>query len=311
MIKNIIWSGAFTCEVLGNKAWIDADLAAMPRSKGGLGAPLLRKELMALAATVVASWARDGTTAGHVVGDVLQYSGDSNRAPKVYVAPMEFAPPQLKLAWKANLWDTGREVITKVGLHERSKDSEEMVTALTLLAVAFEGLSFSWYERHLLVDVAALLGSVHRSYLTNEKEGCGTVCTEWLPYLVSSELRLYDGVKGRITTTRDFSRILGNGYRLRDSIHRRRLGAGRIIFTPLRTQADCNPRVVAQLRQLVVVLVTNFHILLYTGLANDALRLDALPLDHPFQARMNKIGQPVARLTADTVSSPIHLPVNS
>ncbi|OWZ07691.1 reverse transcriptase [Phytophthora megakarya] len=220
MIKNFIWSGAFTCDVLRNKAWIDADLAAMSRSKCGLGAPLLCKELMALAATVVASWARDGTTADHVVGDVLQYSGGS-RGPKVYVDPMEFAspPPQLKLAWKANLWDTGREVITKVGLHERSKDREEMVTALTLLAVAFEGLSFSWDERHLLVDDAALLGSVHRSYLTNDKEGCGTVCTEWLPYLVSCDLRLYDGVQGRISTARDFSRILGNGYRLRGSIH--------------------------------------------------------------------------------------------
>ncbi|OWZ01546.1 hypothetical protein PHMEG_00027039 [Phytophthora megakarya] len=68
----------------------------MSRFTGCLSTPILRTELMALAATVVAAWARDGTTSDHIVGDILQHGEISGRVPKVYVSPMEFTLSQLR-----------------------------------------------------------------------------------------------------------------------------------------------------------------------------------------------------------------------
>ncbi|OWZ04937.1 reverse transcriptase [Phytophthora megakarya] len=310
-IKNFIWSGVFTADALGTKAWIDADLAAMSRSSGGLGTPILRTELMALAATVVAAWARDGTTTDHIVGDILHHGEISGREPKVYVAPMEFTPSQRRVTWKPTMWATGREVVTKIGLQPRLDGRKAMVSALALLAVAFDGVRFSWDGHQLLVDGAQLLGAVFQRFLTSDKGVCGTVCTEWLPYLVTSDLRLYDGVEGRISTAHDFSRLFRTGYRLRDIVHWRRLGAGRLIFTPLRTQSECTSGVLAQLRRLAILMITNFPLLLHVGQHNDALRMVIQPPDHPYQARMNKTGHPAALLTSDPISMPVPVQANS
>ncbi|KAE8894513.1 hypothetical protein PF003_g21242 [Phytophthora fragariae] len=52
-IRHYVWHGQFKTDVSGLRAWLDADLAALPRSTGGLAIPDIRAELYALTAVTV------------------------------------------------------------------------------------------------------------------------------------------------------------------------------------------------------------------------------------------------------------------
>lgn len=67
--------------------WLDADLAALPRHRGGLSLPNLRVEILALAAIVVGTWAHSATRQAHIVGDVLFNRKRFPVAPSVYITP--------------------------------------------------------------------------------------------------------------------------------------------------------------------------------------------------------------------------------
>ncbi|KAG2889977.1 hypothetical protein PC117_g24584 [Phytophthora cactorum] len=47
-VKNIIWHGCFTLDLPQMRAWIGADLAALPQTSGGMAVPDLRTELIAM-----------------------------------------------------------------------------------------------------------------------------------------------------------------------------------------------------------------------------------------------------------------------
>ncbi|KAG3110967.1 hypothetical protein PI125_g9549 [Phytophthora idaei] len=54
-VKNFIWHGCFALDLPQMRAWIGADLAALPRTSGGMAVPDLRTELMAMTGSTVAS----------------------------------------------------------------------------------------------------------------------------------------------------------------------------------------------------------------------------------------------------------------
>jgi exonuclease III len=70
-IHNYIWHAQFTFSPIRRKAWLNATVAALPRADGGIAAPSLKLELLAMAASTVASWALWSTAEQQIVGDVL------------------------------------------------------------------------------------------------------------------------------------------------------------------------------------------------------------------------------------------------
>ncbi|KAG2971145.1 hypothetical protein PC118_g16459 [Phytophthora cactorum] len=77
-VKNIIWHGCFTLDLPQMRAWIGADLAALPQTSGGMAVPDLRTELIAMTGSTVARWALLGTHGPHIVQirDVHHWCGD-------------------------------------------------------------------------------------------------------------------------------------------------------------------------------------------------------------------------------------------
>ncbi|OWZ21643.1 LOW QUALITY PROTEIN: Secreted peptide [Phytophthora megakarya] len=74
-IKNYVWNAVFTEVTTGSRAWLDMNVAGLPRSQGGMAIPDLRVELMAMAATSIVAWGVYGTRESHIVGDVLILMG--------------------------------------------------------------------------------------------------------------------------------------------------------------------------------------------------------------------------------------------
>lgn len=77
--------------MLGDRGWLNADVAALPPSEGGLAIPDLASELKAMAATVVQDWALEANEQLRTVGDLLFAERASTQAPEVYITPE--APP--------------------------------------------------------------------------------------------------------------------------------------------------------------------------------------------------------------------------
>jgi hypothetical protein len=114
-IRNFVWHGQFTTELGVVRAWLDADLAALPRTAGGLAIPDLRVEVYAMAATTVSQWAEAGTAQTHIVGDVLFHNRRHGKAPAIYITPESGDPAAPGIPRKATLWKTGRDILAQAG----------------------------------------------------------------------------------------------------------------------------------------------------------------------------------------------------
>jgi hypothetical protein len=60
-IHNYIWHAQFTHTITSGRAWMNATVAALPRIEGGIAAPSIKLELLAMAADTVANWAHWST----------------------------------------------------------------------------------------------------------------------------------------------------------------------------------------------------------------------------------------------------------
>jgi hypothetical protein len=70
-IHNFVWHGYFSAAKRTGRAWLNPQVAALPRSQGGIAEHNLISELHAMAASTVAEWAIWSTPAELIVGDVL------------------------------------------------------------------------------------------------------------------------------------------------------------------------------------------------------------------------------------------------
>ncbi|KAG2948185.1 hypothetical protein PC116_g3250 [Phytophthora cactorum] len=68
---------------------VDADLAALHQTTGGLAVPDLKVELIALAGVALTKWAVNSTHPEHTVGGILlaKGGGRNGAAPAVYLTP--------------------------------------------------------------------------------------------------------------------------------------------------------------------------------------------------------------------------------
>ncbi|KAG6941489.1 hypothetical protein JG688_00018644, partial [Phytophthora aleatoria] len=106
-------------------------------------------------------------------------------------------------------------------------------------------------------------------------------CLEWLPYVNLADLRVHYGGTGTINQTVDFRRLRMLGTQMRDVIHWRCHGGGRITVMLLIQRRQREPAVREGTEQLVKVLVSNFPRLLYAWVHRNELLMQATPEDHP------------------------------
>ncbi|KAL3662124.1 hypothetical protein V7S43_012925 [Phytophthora oleae] len=252
-------------EVSGCRAWLDADLAALPRTDGGLAIPDLKTELLAMAAATVAKWALHGTHEDHIVGDILLAEEECLIPPAAFITPNGPTSEACRSRWEASMWLAGSATLRRVGLPPEAGQKLHMVSALYILAEHFGGLQFTWAGHQMEVNGVKMLGSVQRLFQETDQTNSGAICTEWLPYVHIRDFRLYDGSVDRFTTSDDFYQLVRLGHRLPDVLHWRRHGAGRVTVTALCKASLCTQAVKRQLCRLLTVLITNIPILLTQG----------------------------------------------
>ncbi|KAJ8575808.1 hypothetical protein ON010_g3407 [Phytophthora cinnamomi] len=114
-IKNYVWHGRFATEVLGARAWLDADLIALPRTAGGLAVPDLRVDLMAMAAVTVSNWAATSSFRDQIVGDILFSTASPRTPPAVYITPNAGSTPRNGFGRSTTMCATGRMLVTAMG----------------------------------------------------------------------------------------------------------------------------------------------------------------------------------------------------
>ncbi|KAJ8524091.1 hypothetical protein ON010_g17027 [Phytophthora cinnamomi] len=263
-IKNYVWHGAFISEVQGSKAWLDADLAALPRTQGGLAVPDLRVELMAMAAVIISKWAVLGSHVDHIVGDILlaQAAAPGSRAPATFVTPNAGDPPAGGFSGRSSI---------------KGVDGFGPVPVGTPLRV----VDLQWNGPRLVADGAALRATTCHRFLLVESAAHGHNCLEWLPYATLMDLNLINGQTGTTANRNSFRRLLTYGGRRRDVIHWRCHGAGLITFTLLFPRRRRTTALCTTVETLALMLITNYPRLLYRCGPSSELRIDATPADQP------------------------------
>ncbi|KAE8989340.1 hypothetical protein PR002_g21472 [Phytophthora rubi] len=281
-IRHYVWHGQFKTDVSGLRAWLDADLAALPRSTGGLAIPDIRAELYALAAVTVSKWAVTGTAQMHIVGDILFHNRAGGRAPAVYITP-EYAPVAPSgIHRRPTLWSMGRAMLSQAGAPD-PQDTDNM-GAYAAAAYACEGYSADWNGSHLIVDCTAMLASLVGDKCSQALQERGRVQLEWLPYADIGTLQVYARDGNRKTLAAACGRKLNAHNILKDFVKWTRRGTGHIVFTFNIPHLGVAQRTMAE--DLTRVLVTNFTEIATHALHPNEVRFTATTDDHPVVAAL-------------------------
>jgi hypothetical protein len=282
-IKNYVWHATFSEEMDGSRAWIDADLASLDRTSGGLAVPDLRAEVMAMAATTVAQWATNGTTALHIAGDVLFAKATAGRIPTIMVTPNLLLSPARGFRMQSTLWTTERTLITRAGGALLHQQRPHVVTALRNLGVSFGQLMITWEGDAYRADGQGLLGWVYEqadNMLTSTE---GAQCLEWLPAAGIAELHLYHA-GGMFLPAQAAVPAAPTGGPITGVVTWTLEKRGILWFHPSRPRWRGDGGSGNCLNEFITVLLSNFPALLARRFDSEEVRMVALPADHPITA---------------------------
>lgn len=191
----------------------------------------------------------------------------------------------------------GKKGVTAAGLDMDVPDRAHMVTALYHLASSFECVTLRWVGARIEVNGDRLRATVCRLFLREEQSRLGGHCLEWLPYANLTDLWMYNGKTGRPTTPRDFGLLRDMGSWLRDILHWRCLGTGRLLFTLLGKKQRRTTAVKAKVEVLILTLITNFPRLLYWGGLSSEVRVYAARQELPMTFELDDTTPPTLRAT--------------
>ncbi|KAE9096703.1 hypothetical protein PF005_g11960 [Phytophthora fragariae] len=279
-LRNYVWHATFAEEVGGAKAWIDADLAALDRTSGGLAVPDVREEEFAMAATTVSKWATYGTRSLHIAGDIL-FAGRTNRlAARTVITPNALPYPKGGVRRRATLWTTGRSLLTCAGGAAMHAQHHLIVAAMRLLADASEGLRISWEDDHYCVDGTRMIRSLFRLMVTTSGKTEGAQCLEWLPVAGLGDLHLFLE-DGEFTPANRAVFGAPKRGKIVDVVSWRliRQGIRHFFLSRAKWRGDGKPRY--WLGRLILTIVTNFPLLLMRPYDSGEVCMKATPLDHP------------------------------
>lgn len=144
MIDNIVWHARFSDDKVEGRAWLNKQVAGLPRKAGGLGIPNLKLEMLAHAAVTVNAWALEADTNNLIVGDVVAGAGAEATARQLYVSPRHTPRPTQSPRFNESLWATGLSLCNVYGRVVALEDKVDMVVALGNLLLFRGPLSFCW-----------------------------------------------------------------------------------------------------------------------------------------------------------------------
>ncbi|KAE9282725.1 hypothetical protein PR003_g27329, partial [Phytophthora rubi] len=263
MIKNFVWHGRFTNGVVGGRAWLNNNVAMLPRQQGGLAIPDLKVELHALAAVTVNVWAVEADPDTQIVGDVLIDQRADLEAMQAYVTPRHTPPTRHSTRVTSSAWTTGLKICNTHGGVTPSAHKAAMVVALFCTTHFRGSIVTKWYGRRLVLNTEALKGPLSRSYVAAESALHGTFCPEWLPYMALAELTLYAETGAIVHVSKKLRTLCRVGSLVKDIMHWKWLANGGMLVTVLHTKVT--KTILRQTEYFMLLLLLNFPQLLQPG----------------------------------------------
>ncbi|GMF50394.1 unnamed protein product [Phytophthora fragariaefolia] len=276
-IRNYIWHGQFSTDVTGVRAWLDPDLANLPRTCGGLAVPLLRAELYALTATAVTNWAERGTKQSHIVGDILLHGSTEGLAPHVFITPEYVPPAPTGVHRRSSLWLTGRMLVEQAGTSDTGIN--EALTKYVEKVHAAGGITCNWKGTTLGVDSTALLAAVATTKDLVDPRAANTLHTEWLPFAAIKTLQVITTEGKRVSLAQAAGYTAKPNCLLKDVFNWTRPTQGHLQFETAGATVPIPPRGVVE--GLAKILVTNFISMTQRNTHHDEIRFTTTPLQHP------------------------------
>ncbi|KAE9004430.1 hypothetical protein PR003_g18560 [Phytophthora rubi] len=206
-------------DAVAGRAWLNQQVASLPRKEGALAVPNLKLELLAHAAVIVNTWALEADTSSLIVGDVVTGAGAEETARQVYVSPRHTPLPHQTPSIQDSLWATRLSLCNVFAGVVGLEDRVDMVVALGWLLHFRELLLLTWKGRRMSIDASALSGSLWQRYTVVEAIAHGVFCAEWVPYLVLSGLRLFSETGNVVNPKTRFWSICTTDKQLKDIVH--------------------------------------------------------------------------------------------
>lgn len=308
MIRNYVWHANFTTDIHGQRGWLDADIAALERSEGGIALPDIRAELYALAATTVGTWAELGTRTMHIVGDILFHHPKPGLAPRVYITPDYVTAAAEGFSRRRTLWATGKKLIAKAGAPEPADDGRRRQFVRN--AFTMDGVRMDWNGNMLTVDCLELLSKMAGIPTMKEDTNRRGLQLEWLPYAECDSLQIYTKTGTRM------SLAMATGQRrpcthLQDLVRWQRIDKGRVNFSFKTSNEIITEQGLQEGQKFVQILLLNFLEIATHRTYIHEVRFTASPVEHPVIAEV-RIGDEVhVDLHADIAGPPTTHRINS
>ncbi|OWZ14410.1 reverse transcriptase [Phytophthora megakarya] len=280
-IAAFIWGGTFD-EPESLKAWLARDATRLPRREGGLAAPDLKAELLAMAATTVTRWATTSTTTELVVGDMLAPRLAMDQPPPVYITPGHSPRPVDGFRETQSLWSAGIMMIRAAGSAPPADGHGALVAEVyaSVHSLVQTRLKWNGNTAEIMIPVAfrektaALRDFFHHHY--------GIFRSEWLPYAELDRLPMYDATGSRCHIGEAFPGMTWDGQQIQKLLTWTHHSWGLTI----RSRQHSNE---SALQHLVVLLLANYPTLMLRDRYETELRLSADPVDHPIHAKVSSL----------------------
>jgi hypothetical protein len=159
-IHNFIWHTQFTVARIQGRAWMNENVAALPRAQGGLGIPLLKTELLAMAAVMVAKWAVLSTPEQLIISDVLAVQNQEPGRRHCVVAPRLISAQRPDHRLGPSIWEAGLRINGLYGGMETHADKAALVTGIHCLTYFADERELMWTGRTVIVELVSLVGSL-------------------------------------------------------------------------------------------------------------------------------------------------------
>ncbi|GMG15426.1 unnamed protein product [Phytophthora fragariaefolia] len=294
-IRNYIWHGQFTAELPSVKAWLDADLAAMQRTNGGIAIADLRAELYAMAAATVSNWAEVGTSNEHIVGDVLFHGEKPGSAPVVFITPEYADPSPGGFHRRDSMWKTGRRLLAEAGAMQGADPEAVRIFLRTGMQ------ELRWDGEQLHMGCSPLLEALKKYKYSQNPTTLGVLRLEWILYAAMNTLMVYTKEEHRTTLAVMLGMNMPDEKQIRHIVQWNRNGKGYLKFTFSFHLVTTELRDKAEL--LATTIVYNFPEIAARDEYAHEVRFTATPTTHPAIVDITR-SDPVTAQIHTTIAGP-------
>jgi len=226
-IRNFIWSSSFAETRRAPAGWINARIAELQPSQGGIAMPNISGELSALAACTVADIMLTTTKMKQTIGDIL--CGEA--LPRGHLTPYRRTAPT---AQKQSLWQTGAQWANCLGAIKEDafrEEAEARKQTRRQLRPRY-GVRTRWTEEGLTCDLSRLVGTELYTLQCWQLEHHGTFYHNGLMNLDWESITLLN-TNGEACGRKYFGKTISKAHKVSDAIEMKWLRASCVRFIPL------------------------------------------------------------------------------